>query len=289
VLAQLAGRMERLLRGEAAVGDDAFAKVKGLIRDLIAKLLKEAEEEAEEKAFCDKELAETRAKKEDKEDEIAKLTAAIDKATARIAQLTTEIKALQKDLAELAASQMKMDEIRTEEHTLYTSQKAEMEEGIQGVKLALKILKEYYGGDADHAAATGAADGIIGLIEVIESDFTKELTDIEASEKTAAAEYDAQTKENEIMKVTMDQDVKYKSKEKKDLEVALAEATSDREAVQGELAAVLDYLKGIEARCIAKPMSYEEIVKRRNAEIAGLKEALEILSGEAVTGFLQKA
>merc|ERR1719174_936370 len=125
--AQLAARMERLLRSASAGGDDPFAKVKGLIRDMIAKLLKEAEEEAEEKAFCDKELGETRAKKEDKEDEIAKLTAAIDKATARIAQLTTEIKALQKDLAELAASQMKMDEIRTEEHTLYTSQKAEME------------------------------------------------------------------------------------------------------------------------------------------------------------------
>merc|ERR1712137_993931 len=85
--AQLAARMERLLRGTSASGDDQFAKVKGLIRDMIAKLLKEAEEEAEEKAFCDKELGETRAKKEDKEDEIAKLTAAIDKATARIAKL----------------------------------------------------------------------------------------------------------------------------------------------------------------------------------------------------------
>merc|ERR1719454_2562050 len=112
-----------------------------------------------------------------------------------------------------------MDKIRTEEHTLYESEKAELEEGIQGVKLALKILKDYYGGDADHEAASGAADGIIGLIEVIESDLTKELTDVEANEKTAK-------EENEIMKVTMDQDVKYKTKEKKDLEEALAEATS---------------------------------------------------------------
>merc|ERR1719217_1156946 len=253
---------------------------------MIAKLLKEAEEEAEEKAFCDKELAETRAKKEDKEDEIAKLTAAIDKATARIAQLTTEIKELQKSLAELAASQMEMDKIRNEEHELYVSEKAELEEGIQGVKLALKILKDYYG--SNETSGSGAADGIIGLIEVIESDLTKELTDVEANEKTAKAEYDAQTKENEIMKVTMDQDVKYKSKEKKDLEVALAEATPDRTAVQGELDAVLDYLKGIEARCIAKPMTYEERVKRRNAEINGLKEAMEILSGEAAASLLEK-
>merc|ERR1719161_3230333 len=155
----------------------------------------------------------------DKEDEIAKLTAAIDKATARIAQLTTEIKELQKSLAELAASQMEMDKIRTEEHELYESEKAELEEGIQGVKLALKILKDYYG--SNETSGSGAADGIIGLIEVIESDLTKELTDVEANEKTAKAEYDAQTKENEIMKVTMDQDVKYKTKENEIMKVTM--------------------------------------------------------------------
>merc|ERR1719502_1972749 len=172
------------------------------------------------------------------------------------------------------------------EHELYESKKAELEEGIQGVKLALKILKDYYG--SNDTSGSGAADGIIGLIEVIESDLTKELTDVEANEKTAKAEYDAQTKENEIMKVTMDQDVKYKTKEKKDLGEALAEATSDRTAVQSELDAVLDYLKGIEARCIAKPMTYEERVKRRNAEINGLKEALEILSSESAASFLEE-
>merc|ERR1719172_211683 len=110
--------------------------------------------------------------------------------TSRIAVLKKEIADLQKSLAELAASQATMDKMRMEEHEVYVSQKPEMEEGLQGVKLALKILKDYYGGDADHEAAKGAADGIIGLIEVIESDLTKELTDVEANEKTAKAEYD---------------------------------------------------------------------------------------------------
>merc|ERR1719399_1485078 len=156
-------------------------------------------------------------------EEIAKLTAAIDKMAARIAVLKKEIAALAKSLADLAASQAAMDKMRTEEHAEYVSQKAEMDEGLQGVKLALKILKEYYGGEAHHEAATGSGEGIIGLLEVIESDMTKTLTEIEAAEKSSAAEYDRQTKENEILKTTVDQDVKYKSKEKKELEEALAE------------------------------------------------------------------
>jgi len=279
-LTQLASRMAATLRYGS--GDDQFAKVKGLIRDLIERLIAQAKAEAEEKAYCDKELAETRAKKEDKMEEIAKLTAAIDKMAARIAVLKKEIAALAKSLADLAASQAAMDKMRTEEHAEYVSQKAEMEEGLQGVKLALKILKEYYGGEAHHEAATGEGEGIIGLIEVIESDMTKTLTEIEATEKASAAEYDRQTKENEIMAATWSQDVKYKTKEQKELEEQVSQATSDRSSVQAELDAVLEYLKHIEDRCIAKPMTYEERVRRREAEIAGLKEALEILSGEDV-------
>jgi len=252
-----------------------------------AKLQKAAEADATEKAFCDKEMAETKTKKEDKEMEIAKLNAAIDRMSARSSQLKDEVAALQGELAKLAAAQAEMDKIRQEEHAIFVEQKAEMEEGLQGVKLALKILREYYAKeDKAHAAAEGAATGIIGLLEVVESDFTKSLADIIATEEASAAEYDRQTKENEILKVTMEQDVKYKSKEATELDESIAEATSDRANVQAELDAVLEYLEKLTDRCVAKPMSYEERTRRREAEIAGLKEALQILEGEAV--LLQK-
>jgi len=283
VLAQLAIRMASVMRYSAGAGEDPFAKVKGLIKDLIERLLAEGEAEAKEKAFCDTEMAETAAKKEDKEMEIAKLNAAIDRMSARSAQLKDEVAALQAELAKLAAAQAEMDKIRLEEHAIFVEQKAEMEEGLQGVKLGLKILREYYAKeDKAHDAAEGAATGIIGLIEVVESDFTKSLADIVATEETSAAEYDRQTKENEILKTTMEQDVKYKSKEAKGLDEQIAEATSDRANVQAELDAVLEYLAKLTDRCVAKPMSYEERTRRREAEIAGLKEALEILEGESV-------
>jgi len=287
-LAQLAQRMDAAVRLSGGSGDDPFAKVKGLIADMIERLLKEAEEDAKHKAYCDKEMSETKQKKDDLTGEIEKLTTKIDKMTADSAQLKEEVALLTKELADLAKSQAEMDKIRGEENAAYKNNKAEMEEGLEGIKLALKVLREYYAkDDTAHQAATGAGGGIIGMLEVIESDFSKGLAELIAEEEAAAAEYDKLTKENEIAKTTKEQDVKYKTKEAKSLDEAVAEATSDRAGTQTELDAVLDYLKSLEEQCIEKVEPYEERKKRREAEIAGLKEALGILEGEAV--LLQKS
>merc|ERR1711972_344451 len=113
------------------------------------------------------------------------------------------------ELSALATTQAEMDKLRAEEKATYESNKADMEQGIKGVKIALKVLTEYYGsGGKAHAYAEGAGEGIIGLLEVIESDFTKGLAEMTATEESAAAEYDKETKENEISKATKTQDVK---------------------------------------------------------------------------------
>merc|ERR1719401_3116434 len=107
-----------------------------------------------------------------------------------------------------------------------------------------------------------------------------------AAEESAAAEYDAETKENEIIKVTKEQDAKYKTKEANGLDKSVAELSSDKEGVETELAAVNEYLKELEGRCVAKAETYAERKERREAEIAGLKEGLEVLENE--TAFIQK-
>merc|ERR1719498_1632619 len=116
-----------------------------------------------------------------------------------------------------------------------------MEEGLEGVKLALKVLRDYYAKEDGHEAAEGAGGGIIGMLEVVESDFSKGLAEMIATEEAAAAEYEKVSKENAILKTTKEQDVKYKSQEAKSLDAAVAELTSDREGLETELDAVLDY------------------------------------------------
>jgi len=281
-LAQLASRMAVVIRSSAGARDP-FAKVKGLISNMIEKLLKEAEADATEKAFCDKEMAETEQKKADKEADVEKLSTKIDSNEARSAKLKEEVATLQKELAAVAKAQAEMDKLRAEEKAAFDKNSAEMEKGIKGVQLALKVLNEYYAkADKAHSSSDGAGSGIIGLLEVCESDFTKGLAEMTGAETTAVNEYETTSKENEIMKATKGQDVKYKTKEAKGLDKDTSEATQDRAGVQTELDSVNEYHKGLQERCIAKPESYAERVKRREAEIAGLKEALSILDGEAV-------
>merc|ERR1719382_1507830 len=274
--------MATAMRMGGASKEDIFAKVKGLIADMIERLEKEADADAKHKAYCDKELAYADQKKADRVAEIEKLTTAIDSMSARSAQLKEEIATLEKELADIATLQAKMDQVRAAEHEQYISNKADMEQGIKGVQLALKVLTEYYSkDDKAHSAAEGAGGGIIGLLEVVESDFQKGLSDMTGAEESAQAEYEQITKDNEIATATKTQDVKYKTKESKDLDKATAEAESDRAGVQTELEAVEKSLAKLRDQCAETAPTYEELVKRRSTEIAGLRQALQILEGEA--------
>jgi len=298
VLAQLASKITAVLR----FGDDPFAKVKGLISDMIARLVAEAAAEADEKKYCDSEMAKTEEKKGELEDDIAKLSAKIDKAAAASAARKDEVKALQAELAELAKLQASMDQIRAEQHEAFVEDKADLELGLSGVRKALGVLRTYYGGEAllqdesqfgafmqqpaapeKFEKATGAGSSIIGILEVVESDFAGQLARAETEEADAQAEYDKATQENKVTKTLKDQDVKYKTAEFKSLDKAIAELSGDRDTVSTMHDAVMEYYGKLKDRCVAKPEPYEERKRRREAEIQGLKEALEVLESEAAS------
>merc|ERR1719261_1632870 len=150
---------------------------------MISTLEAEAEEDATQKAYCDKEMSETTAKKEELTAESDKLSTKIAQNKAASTKLKEEVATLQNELAAMAKAKAEADKLRAEEKATYEKNSAEMEQGIKGVKLALKVLKEYYAKDDSHGAADGAGSGIIGLLEVCESDFTKGLTEMTAAEE----------------------------------------------------------------------------------------------------------
>merc|ERR1719321_2416937 len=122
-----------MIRYGQASGDDPFAKVKGLIEEMIAKLMKEAEAEASHKAYCDEEMSKTKAKKDELNADIEKLTSKIDSASAMSASLKEHVKELQKELADLVESQAEMDKVREDTHAAFVAAKADLEKGLDGV------------------------------------------------------------------------------------------------------------------------------------------------------------
>merc|ERR1719440_2427801 len=139
-LAQLASQLSSVLSFGSRSGEDVFAKVKGLITDMIAKLESEAEADASKKAYCDKENAESAEKKEAKETEVEKLTTSIDSMTAKIETLAEEVSVLQKELGDIARAQSEMDKVRAEEKELFDKESAELGKAVKGIKKALQVL-----------------------------------------------------------------------------------------------------------------------------------------------------
>merc|ERR1719158_1308594 len=244
-LAQLASRIGAVMRLGAADGDDVFAKVKGLISDMIAKLQQEAESEATEKAYCDEEMSKTSAKKDELEGVVSRLTSKIDLAAAKSAELKADVKTLSAELVAVAKQQAEMDSVRAEEKKAYDIAKAELELGINGVGKALGVLKDYYGGAAllqkgvdafmqqpaapqKHSKAGGAGGSIISILEVVESDFTKNLADEEMQEADAISVYEKVTQDNKLATTMKSQDAKYKTKEFRGLDKSISDLSGDR-------------------------------------------------------------
>merc|ERR1719217_1186282 len=257
------------VQAASMMGEDPFAKIKGLIQEMIEKLEADAAKEASHKAFCDKEMKETKAKKEEAESDLDTLGTKIDKATAKIAKLKEEIATLEAELLAIAEAQKKADEIRAEEAAAWKEAKADYESGVEGVGMAPQVLRDYYAEKeealiqqpapgATHSKATGAATGIIGMLEVIESDFTKSLADGTAAEAMAVEAYEKLTTDNKIA-----------TTDKAETEAMLEGLKEDKASAEKEYAAIMEYWEKLQPMCIAKPEPYAERKRRREAEIAG--------------------
>merc|ERR1719271_2179524 len=228
---------------------------------------------------------------------IEKLQARIDGNSSTIAELTDAIKTLEAEVAEIDKAQSEATAIRTKEKTDNLAAIKDFRDSAEAAVAAMGVLKSFYEGTAliqtksqkstrpeFGGAKTDTGSGIISVLEVAESDFTTLLAETETEEDAAADAYAKQTEENKIAKATKMADAKAKESEVKSLTVELGHAKEDFESTSTELDAVQAYIEKLKPQCEEKATTYEEKKAAREAEIAGLKEALEILSG---TGLIQ--
>merc|ERR1719230_1478694 len=125
---------------------DPFVKIRGLIEDMIAKLLKEAQEEATHEAFCQEEMGKSKKSQEEKTATLEKLGASIDGATSTIAENTEAIKTLEAEIAEIDKAQAEATKLRTTEHEEYLKASKDFKDSAEAVAKAIEVLKAFYEG-----------------------------------------------------------------------------------------------------------------------------------------------
>merc|ERR1719191_1299104 len=123
---------------------DPFEKVKGLISDMITKLVNEANADATQQEFCDEEMSKSKEVQDDKSMTIDKLQSRLDKAATTKAQLEQVIGELESEIAKLDAGTAEATKVRGEEHETYLKASSDYKTATEAVQAAIGVLKEYY-------------------------------------------------------------------------------------------------------------------------------------------------
>jgi len=281
------------------VAADPFKKVKKMIKDLIVKLMEEANAEVEQKGYCDKELATNEHTRKEKSEAVIMLTAEIDELTASISSLSEQMAELTKAISELDAAVATATEERVAEKEKNTVTIKDAQGAQTAVAQALSVLNEFYAkaaeatsfaqtfnsepeifGDEPYKGMGAESGGVVGMIEVIQSDFARLEAETSAAEAEAAKQYDEFMTDSKVDKVQKSSDLDHATESKQNQESSLQEKKVDLEGTQKELDAALAYYEKLKPTCVDSGESFEDRVKRRKEEIESLQTALQILNGD---------
>jgi chromosome segregation ATPase len=308
---------------------DPFTKIKGLIEDMIYKLVEEANADAEKEGWCDTEMGKNKVTRDKLTEEIDGLDAAIEEGKATIMKLTQEVADLSKEIEDLDAEMTEATELRQKEKAKNKHVIMDAKAAQKAVSQATKVLKDFYekaakatallqtkkapgslvqtkgikmgseewkslanpnygpldkghreGMQTFGEAYTGnqdAAGGVMALLEVALSDFANLEADTKASEAESEKAYTDYMNESKRSKMTKSKKIELDNADKAAASTKLQEDIAEVKSTQDELLAADRYHEKLVPQCIDQGMSWEEVQKARQEEIASLKEALKTL------------
>jgi DNA repair exonuclease SbcCD ATPase subunit len=298
---------------KAQVQIDHFVKIRGIIKDLMAKLEEDAAAEKSQKSVCDKDMKSAISKRDEQNAEIEKLAHETSAAEAEKARLEEAIQDLADAIAALNKALKEATDLRAKDKAENEQTLTEASDGKGAVENAMRILSDFYKNaafvqsgyvppnsdrdgntvgdlapevfDKTYHGKQEASKGIIGMLEVITSDFERTIDTVTDAEKDAQAafeKYEADTRDDIDAKEAEKKEKETRVAELQDELTSLGEQTKDAKAT---LAVVLSELGSLKEMCVDGTETYEERVAKRKKEIEALKQAYKLLDdwqGEGV-------
>jgi len=286
-------------------GSDPFAAVKEMISGLITKLQKQMATDQDNKADCDKNIGAANLARDDASTAITELNSELASTEARLDGLVEDMQELNASVTALDSKNKELIKIRAEEASEAAETIAESKTALAGVKQAKQVIADFYSKaseakvpkpgastskksdsllqnakpeDEAYTGKQGASKGIIGTLEVIQSDFERTISETKDSESTAVKE---QQKILNDMAVSKAKKLKAKDVKKGFKGEADKIITDGKSNMQGEISklkSALLQLTSLEAKC-GHGVTFEARKAARAQEMQALEEAIAFFDG----------
>jgi len=283
--------------------EDPFGKVKKMIKDLIVKLMEEANQEADHHAYCQTELATNKQTREIKSSEVDELSANLEEQQANFAKLTSEIAERSDSIAEVKGQQSKATALRQEEKKTNAATVADAKAAQTAVSEAIKVLKEFYSKASAASLVQGqqnlqqemkqaalptykgnqdSSTGIFGMLEVVLSDFARLESETSSEDDSQERSYDKMMDETNEDVAVKETEVSHKNHKKDTCDEDIRGLNKNLKLTQSELDRALDYYSKLKQDCTDTGLNYADRKQMREEELVSLQEALKMLTGESL-------
>merc|ERR1719240_332596 len=227
-----------------------------------------------------------------------------DTKAASIKALNAEVASNEAKRAELEDTMAQERKMRNDESAENAAVVTEAKSGKEAIEAAIEILDEFYKKagsaalvqvsasasaakqpempDAGFSGAyTGSASGgVMGMMDVIKSDFEREIAETEAAEKQANSDFFEFTGATKTSISTKTVTKTAYETELTEVNSAIAEDKTSMSDEQSLLDKAIQELIELQPACIDTGMSYQERVAKREQEIESLKQTLCVLDKE---------
>jgi DNA repair exonuclease SbcCD ATPase subunit len=287
-LAMLAGKIQ----------GDPFAKIRKLIQEMIEKLLQEAADEATHKGWCDKEISKSTESRDAKAAMVRQLNEELAENEAKRDVIEEEMTKLSEAISKLEDALAVATKERADESAENAAVVKEAQEGKEAIEEAITVLDDFYktqkasasfvqakqpidmpdaGFEGEYTGVGGGTGGVMGMMDVIKSDFEREISETEAAEKAANKEFFEFQGTTKTSIATKTVTKTAHETELTEVNSALAEDKASMEEVQELMDKAIQSLLELQPACVGEKMTYAERVAMREQEIESLKTTLCVL------------
>jgi hypothetical protein len=241
-------------------------KVKEMITHMIAKHEAAQSEDTSHKAFCDKEMAASKAKVEKLKGELEKRNADQDLHSAQMAELKDSISDLHEGIANAHKDRKKAADISSKGEADYKQNVAEWDKTLLAARRQL----------------TSDIPSVRKTAQQLNEDLNLKKVKAENAEQDAQFRFKKMDDEFavELARKTKEVELKERTVVSKTHDLSLGDG--DFKMAQEEMAAAKDYAEKIKSSCVVRQDPAKERKRAREEQMSSLKEAYGILSGNDI-------